>query len=635
VSFRRSSGIVIQAAALLWVAGPAVPAALTAGTAVNNGRATVTIVGRAGSFGPDRDTLPSGQSLGRLDAPRWDFPAARKPGAAVLAGDGSLLMPAVSHNDSLTVPTSPEMAVSAYDPRTNTSETIALASTTGVLGARGLPQAATVTALVPMPDGSVAFTAWTEGVETAAPVFGLLTKVDGHWRSLPANRWKARGIGISRPLSLARLPGSGDLVVAHDGGILTALRLTGPDLDGGYGILTRGSLRHPAAGVTIREVHADPTRERFVASLDRPDSPAVVQEFGYDNGTGAISVLSAPLLPGDEHEISKRSYAYKTAVYDRGGNLWVIRTDRGLSGNLAVYTRERCKPDAGPWGRVCRPDYDIVQARELRSPRALVEETASGTMVLMTDGGQLMPVRAKASGDRLEFAIGNLVDIGGKLLTDGEGSIVDSRPGVVDRDGRLWFPVSRAEHDNGGGTRTRHWMFAVRLGELFDPPATRLADVPGRRVTIQAENTLTVSTTQGPGRAAAVDVHSDAFVAECHDALTSDCGYDPTPGNGFFVLDESRYGRRGGTLSYRIDVPAAGRYRLSYQVGTFAVSTRAGIRMTTAARSYVTAVATDGDWRPKRSDDLVWLDAGVQTVSIEPAEGGGGWFLNSLTLQRV
>lgn len=640
MSFGRLSGVVLQAGLVLWMVSPAIPPA-AGRIEVYSGQATVTIVGRPGTFGPARDALPSGQRLGRLEAPGWGFPAARKPGAAVIAGDGSLLMPAVSHNDSLTVPTSPEMAVVAYDPRTNTSQTIRLSSTAGVLNAKGMQVAGTVTGLVPMPDGAVAFTAWTEGVEASAPVFGLLTKVDGHWRSLPGNRWRSSTIGIHRAVALARLPASHDLIIAHGGG-LTALRLSGPDLNGVYGVHALGY--HELPEITVRELHTDPTgrrgSERFVAGLDKAGSPPVIQEFAYDHRTGAITVLSAPMLPGDKHKVSQRPYGYGTSAYDRMGNLWAARTDHRLSGNLAVYTGERCKPGPGGWARSCRPDYDIVQATELRPARALVEETASGTMVMMSDGGFLMPVRTKASGGAsgkgLSFEIGNLVDIGGKLLTVGEGSNVDIEPGVADREGHLWLPTARAAHDARGGTLTQHWLFAVKLDELFDPPPTRLADVPSRAVTIQAENTLTISTKQGPGRTAVVDIHSNAHVAECYDALTNGCSYDNTLGNGFFVLDESRYGFFSGKLEYRVTVPAPGRYRVSYQVGTFAVSTEARIKMTIGDRSYVTAVGTDGDWRPMRSDDHVWFEAGVQTVTIEPeTPHSGGWFLNSLTLQRV
>ena len=111
MSIGRLSGVVIQAGVVLWMVSPSIPAAMPV-IDVYGGQATITIVGQAGTFGPPkREVTPSGQRLGRLAAPEWAFPAARKPGASVLASDGTLLMPAVSHNDSLTVPTSPEMSV--------------------------------------------------------------------------------------------------------------------------------------------------------------------------------------------------------------------------------------------------------------------------------------------------------------------------------------------------------------------------------------------------------------------------------------------------------------------------------------------------------------------------------------------
>ena len=633
----RLSGIVIMVGVVLWAVSPAVPPATPAAGAYAD-QATITIVGRAGSFGPLREAVPSGQRLGQLEVPGWAFPAARKPSNAVIATDGSLLMPAISHNDSLTVPTSPEMAVAAYDPRTNTSEIVRLATTPAAVGPKRMMIAPTVTGLVPLPGGAVAFIGWTEGLESAAPAFGLLTKVDGQWRSLPANRWTAHALGLTRPRGLARLPGSGDLIVAQDGGAITALRVTGPDLSGRYAVIKRGAFAHPA-DVTMREVHADPTgrlgAEGFVVGMDRPGSPPVVQEFRYDERTGKLTARSAPLLPGDESPLSKKLYGYPMGLYDRMGNLWAARQESFLSGRLAVYTRERCPPDASPWARACRPDYDIIQASELRAPRGLIEDPVSGTMVLIVEGGMLMPVRAKASGGGLAFEIGNLVDIGGKVMTIGEGSSVDSRPGAVDRSGRLWFPTSRATHDAGGTTSIDHWLFTVKLGELFTPPPVRLPDVPGRRVTIQTENTVTISTRQAAGKTAAREVDSDAYFSECTDTPSISCGNDGTPGNGFYLRDSTGYGHLQGSLAYRVDVPVAGNYRLSYQVSTFEATKEAEIEMTIADRKHVTAVSTNGDWRPMRTGEIVWFHAGVQTITIAPTKGGGGWFLNSMTLQRV
>jgi len=637
VSFGRLSGAVIQAGVVLWMVSPSLPAAAPP-VDVYSGEATITIVGRAGSFGTARPTVPSGQRLSTLEVPGWSFPAARKPAEAVLVGDGSLLMPAVSHNDSLTVPTSPEMAVVAYDPRFNTSEVIQLVSTPGVVGAKGMLVAPTVTGLAPLNDGIVAFTAWAEGIDTA-PVFGLMSKVDGHWRSLPVNRWTARALGISRVRGLARMPVSGDLIIAQEGGALTTLRVSGPDLSGRYFVVVRSHFHHPD-DVTVREVHADPTgqrgAERLVVAMDRPGSPAVIQEFIYNEANGVLTELSAPFVPGDINEWTTKPNGYQKSTYDRAGNLWAARQEGPHGGKLAVYTAARCKPQSGVWGRSCPPQYDIVQAAELSAPQALIEDATSGAVVLMTGDGVLMPVRARVSGNRLEYEVGNLVDVGGKLLTVGEGSTVDSRAGTVDHHGHLWFPASRAIHDSSGRTTTDHWMFAVTLADLFDPPPTRLAEVSGRRVTIQAENTTTISTRTTKTKAGVTEVHSNAHFSGCVDLPATGCTYDGIPGNGFYLRDDTKFGHFRGPLTYRVEVPVAGRYRLAYQVVTFEVTKNARIEMAIGGRRYTTAVSTNGDWRPMRSDMMVWFDAGLQTITIAPPEdGGGGWFLNSMTLQRV
>lgn len=647
---RRLSGIVLQAGAVLWLVSPALPIATAPGE-VYRGQSTITIVGRAGSFGEEQASLPSGQRLGRLEVPEWSFPSARKPGAAVLARDGSLLMPAVNHNDSLTVATSPEMAVVAYDPRTNTSEVIQLASTPGVVNAKGMLVAPTVTALVPLPDGAVAFSAWAEGTDLA-PVFGLLTKVDDHWQLRQDNRWTARALNnLGRVRGLVRLPASGQLIVLQEGGALTPLRVGGPDISGRYTVMVGETFHHPAGtDVVMREAHADPTSqhgaERFVVALDRPGFLPAIQEFRYDEAARTIAVLSAPLVPGDankedldEHKVP-RPYWYHTAVYDRTGKLWAARREGIWGGKLAVFTRDRCQPDAGGWARICPPDYDIIQAAKLPAPQALVEDTVGGTMVLMAADGMLMPVRANASGASagpLGFEIGNLVDVATKLLTNGENSSVQSRPGTVDRDGHLWFPAGRANHGTDGQTTsTDYWMFAVNLAELFDPPPTRLERVPARNAILQAENTATISTRQTRTAQGVIEVHADAHFAVCGDITTTGCGYDPVYGNGFYLLDETGYGHLRGSLSYRVDVPVAGNYRLAYQVVTFAATTGARIEMVTGRRTYLTPVATNGDWRPMRSDVVVWFDAGVQTITIAPPDDrSGGWALNSMTLQRV
>jgi hypothetical protein len=94
---------------------------------------TVTFYGRAGTFGALGALLPSGQSASRVEVPGWAaFAQGRRPGKAVVAQDGSVLMTGVSHNDSRTVPTSGEMDIGAYDPIRRETQTLRLASASGL-----------------------------------------------------------------------------------------------------------------------------------------------------------------------------------------------------------------------------------------------------------------------------------------------------------------------------------------------------------------------------------------------------------------------------------------------------------------------------------------------------------------------
>jgi hypothetical protein len=483
---------------------------------------------------------------------------------------------------------------------------------------------------------------------------------------------------------MAGLPRSRDIIVAQDAdgpgrhsGALVALRVTGPDRAGRFAVKIMGRYAYPdirdpgtadpgdLLDVAFRSVQADPTGvrgdERFAVSLfirnRDATTPGVLQEFSYDAETGAIRPVSAPLIAGDRAPGSQTFYGYGAVLYDGRGNLWAGRLDGLHGGSLAVYaaTGGRRKLDAScahdpsrpidssvttgagrtVWGRSCRPDYDILQARTLLGLEGLVEDPATHDVVGLALGGALLPIRPSGTGSGMTFQVGNVVDVGRKLLPTTGADFADHRLGAIDAAHRLWLSAMHAR-PRTVGVPLDQWLYSVDVGDLFAPAPVTVPDTAGTSVTVQAERTATTTTTQRPGRWATVDVDSDAYVAGCADWPTSvACGYDGIPGNGFTLIDDTGFGHLHGALEYRVEVRGGGNFRLAYRVATFAVTKDARIELTAGGRAYTTAVSTGGQWRTIWVQETVALPAGVQTIRLSVPPGGGGWSLNWLSMQRA
>jgi hypothetical protein len=486
---------------------------------------------------------------------------------------------------------------------------------------------------------------------------------------------------------MAGLPRSRDIVVAQhaagsgrSSGGLAVLRLTGPDSAGRFATKVMGSYLYPRTGdpgtpdpgdvldIVPRFIQADPTGvpgdERFVVGLEARNPTTtgiptgVLQEFSYDARTGAVRPVSAPFRAGDRVPGQPAFYGYGAALYDGRGNLWAARLDGFQSGSLAVYaaTGGRRKlgttpcpfsparpmdsyvtTDAGRtvWGQSCRPDYDILQARSMLGSQGLIEDPATHDVVNLSFEGSLLPIRASGTGHGMAFQVGNVVDVGRKLLPTADGNLADHRLGAIDATHRLWFSAMHAR-PGSVGVRLDQWLYSVDLGDLFAPRPVAVPDTPGWSVTVQAENTTTMTTSQRRGRWATVDVDSDAYVARCEDWPTSvHCGYDGIPGNGFTLVDDTGFGHLDGAVDYLVQVPSGGNYRLAFRVATFAVTKNARIELTAGGRTYTTAVSTGGHWLTIWAAETVALPAGVQTVRLSVPRGGGGWSLNWWSLRRI
>jgi hypothetical protein len=160
--------------------------------------------------------------------------------------------------------------------------------------------------------------------------------------------------------------------------------------------------------------------------------------------------------------------------------------------------------------------------------------------------------------------------------------------------------------------------------------------VPGQLATVRAGYTASTATAQLDGSWAAVDVNSMAYVQACGDAVASvDCGYDGLPGNGFVLSHRSGLGHLGHEIDYRVDVPAAGSYLVTYRVMTLHMVTRAEITLSAAGRSYATPVDTGGRWLTVQQSDVIDLPAGVSTIRLSAVDGRHGWYLAWFSLQRA
>lgn len=626
----------------------------------------MTLHGRDGTFGSLSDAAPSGQPVANAAVPGWDFAPGVQAYRSALAADGTVLIAGATHKADFSAPTADRTTVAAYRPEANSFTTI----TIGPVG----PGAPSVADLAPV-EGGVAFVTRPalDAVSDRWPAFGLLTTVEGQWRVARLSG-DVSGVDFN---DLATLPRSRHVLVALAGrkgetnGGLLALRLSGPDPDGRFTAEVTDRYEYPKVRdgqVAVREVQVDPTSregdERFAVGLDVDRGEVfphqLIQEFRYEAATGQITPVSAPLISGDLTGGRKAFLEYTSFLYDHAGNLWVSRSEGFSGGALAIYTARqgrrrldsgdcRLRPGraldgyraeadaASAWGQPCPPDYDVLQARHLNAIIGLAQDPASKDIVALAFGGRLLAVRAVPSGDGLEFQVGNPVDLGLKLLPIVDGTaFAQHRLGPVDGAHRVWVTGMHASKGEAG-KRLDQWMYSVDLSDLFDPAPVVLPATPGRSVTLQAERTATVTAKVRPGaRTAEHEVVSDVTFQDCYAAAEgTTCGYDRTPGDGFVIADESRYGVLHGAMDYRVEVPAAGEYRLSYRAATFPVTRTARIALSAGGRGYTTAADTGGSWLTVRAEEPITLPVGPQTLRLSVPEGGGGWFLNSFTLERV
>jgi len=526
------------------------------------------------------------------------------------------------------------------------------------------------------------------------PAFGILTKAGGVWQVAAGNQWTGGQLARSNPPVSAQacppeaghpevsqcggpnemdtFPVSRHVIVAQYFSGLMAIDPRGPDaagrfqpaITGAYPAFTVKDVTTPDPDDTLtlapRDVQADPTGvlgdERFIVMFDayfptgsKMDTAGFI-ELSYDARAGRIRPVSAPIVRGDRSPAGV--YWNSAAWYDDQGNVW-SPSGTGFTGwRLGVYAKDGgarkiggpacpfdpARPweeyrltsgDHNAWGQACPPDYDILQPSTQLGSWGLVQDPVSRTIVYQINGGHAIPIRVTGSGRAMTFSIGQLIDVDDGLLPRVGPAMYPL--GEFDSAGRL---LQAIVHDPTAGDAKQlvdQWFLGVDVAQLFEPSPVRLPSVTGQSVIVQAEYTTTTSTVQRPGQVATVDVDSTAYRQTCVTFLAERCSDDGVPGNGFLLADDSGSGVAAGTTTaYQVWAPAAGRYRVDYRVRTPAAAT-GRIQLATGTTTQVTPVATDNQWQTV-TGPTVSLAAGLNTVSITAPAGGGGWYLNFLTV---
>ena len=461
-------------------------------------------------------------------------------------------------------------------------------------------------------------------------------------------------------------------------------------------------------GIAPREVQADPSTapgepERFALSSDagtyryyipegtnppqgcvRNETVSVpIVEFSYHPTAPPdqrIRVASAPFMAGELESATEplsglRAFSAGGPLhYDRQGNLWMPTGDGWAGLGVKVwaktaqgrrFSRPECFDPAKPlgdyfttatgaramWGKVCRPDYNIVQPKLLGPIFNMDEDRTTGNVIITSwPHATTVAVDPDGSGSAMTFKVSDLTGLMAQGVTrrtvEGPcandpaqrctgGPRLAAMQGPVDTSGRLWAFVMqevpgelKRDHPEMLMRSLDQWAYSVDLGRLMGREPLRLTAKPGGSTTVQAEVTQTVSTTQRPGQFAVADVESTASLAGCWPAANT-CT-DPASGV------DGGYALAGSTSSseYRITVPKAGTYRLRFRAADrLGNGVQARIRVSVNGSTLDTSIATSG--YSEVTGPLITLPAGTHVLRLSaPDAATSGWHLDWMQFTR-
>jgi hypothetical protein len=486
-------------------------------------------------------------------------------------------------------------------------------------------------------------------------------------------------------------PGSGQVVV---------LKVDpSPTVPGKFDVKVRSVFRYPLvqdpaqpAG-TIRHlwvaplsVVADPTSapddERFAVMADtvywgprvdhdnNPQTVAIdhghnakgVVEFSYDEATGALQPVSAPIVTGavnnQPHPLDGQTrMAGGNGWYDDQGNLYVdiagtwvdslglavypkAANGRKISngtcpfnGDLAGYVAAP-PPGTSPrptWGQVCAPEYLLRQPEQLAPTSIFGQDPRTGTIVGITAHDEVYAIDPSGSGSNMTFQVSNVTSTLPRHLADGAPLLSMGGFNFVDDSGRAWFVV--AGRSDGSMVDTDSYVMSVDVARLLGREALPVGPATGDVAYLHAERSSTYTTTQVAGTVAAKDVESVAHVTPCWEVFAADWCDNPESQQhpsigGAFALGRDAGGVRPGTsVDYRIAVPKDGTYRLSYQVRGRTTATEQ-IRLAVDGTTVGTTSVSQNAWHTVDAPAPFTLAAGLHTVTVSAPDGRHGWQLD-------
>jgi hypothetical protein len=496
----------------------------------------MSIFGAPGSFGG----LADGSGIATVDVPGWGFGPGHAAFMSAVASDGTVFLSTTPFSDDQSKLTGSDMELGVFAPGSRRFTRLVIPSTTGrttqpaanpaYKGVGGADVSDVLAAIGPDGTERVVFC-------SLMPYFGWDVSVYGHLPALgqirrsgstgQASGWRyERGLSKTAdelaastdpytaalafpevqpggprsprgPASLAQLPRSGHVVIAHyfgngsggaDSGALSVV-----DLDG----RVRAFWQYPQVRplglqvvVNPREVVADPTSEnddeRFVLISDcrGPDYapvPFTVQEFSYSASKQAIVPVSTAVRAAQDGS------RMETACFGADGTLFVARTRAGglLADTLAVYPklgRERGLVSRTPatgnwpvesWGATNQPDYLVAGTDRGGLVRSITYDPRSRAVVTAGLDGLVQVIRPSGEGSRMAFRTSRGVDIGLNKLRGPSTRYIGVRRGAVDVARRLlWLPVNQMVLDELTWPyppfKLDQWLLRIGLDELLE-----------------------------------------------------------------------------------------------------------------------------------------------------------------------
>ncbi|HSH59299.1 MAG TPA: hypothetical protein VK988_06590 [Acidimicrobiales bacterium] len=466
--------------------------------------ATITMYGQPNTFSNwPGDTDRHGRTFRTVGIESWR----PRPGQSMWPSEaigGELITGGYAQSSNSLTPTADHMAIGVFNPAKGAYRDIVIPTSNGSIRAvnpyDGVTGGAVVSDFVSLNDAGiekVAFTSdvnyhrWSVPEYGLYPSLGFLTRdAHGEWQynrtlSRTAQQLQDQNGALGQTIfpttndpyaisqtafnggmgSLAYLPASGHLVIARylDRSFVVLA------LDGTIKGYYQNNVPDPTGGTwepAPKWVEADPSstvgEERFFVQYDayytkdgRTSYHYPHQEFRFDSTQPDPMRAITPVTGGMNTDASGIRYGY--GYYDAAGNLWTAGDRIGVfvknqaTGKRSLETS--CTPPAdypsSGWMTTCgtrevllEEGYDI---RRDGYVQAFHEDTATGTMLVSTSGGKVIPVDTTyAGGDLVAIAARPLIDLQYLLLSATQepprhSSVAESRIDVATRS--LWTPI--------------------------------------------------------------------------------------------------------------------------------------------------------------------------------------------------